>query len=310
MTGSRTSDDGPGSGDESGDADSTERTQAGSSRSRSRPADHEHGRSRGRSGEHEQSGGDADLNREGFEEPVQAKHLEQVEDLGQAEGLKHVNHAQEVEDLEQALEAARRERDEYLDVLRHVQADFENYKKRMIRQQTDLLERASQGLVEKLLPALDAFELAREHLSDAQDLSDEGKALLQASSLLVDTLAKEGLELISDVGATFDPTAHEAVEHVETEQAPAGQASAERRGQGHGAHPHEAAGREAMRQQAADQKTARWGGGAAPSGGSAVDAASATSEGAATEPVVVGVLRPGYRWKGRLIRPAMVRVRG
>jgi molecular chaperone GrpE len=294
MTGSGTSDDGPGRDNESGDADTTERTQAGSSRSRSRPADPEHERSRGRSAEREQSGGDADLNREEVQDPGQANHVEQVEGLEQAEGLKQVNHAQDVEGLEQALEATRRQRDEYLDVLRHVQADFENYKKRMIRQQTDLLERASQGLVEKLLPALDAFELAREHLSDAQDLSDEGKALLQASSLLVDTLAKEGLELIGEVGATFDPNAHEAVEHVPAEQVPSA-----------------GAGRQPTKPQAADPRAARWGAGVAPSGGPSVhDQAPATAEGAATEPVVVGVLRPGYRWKGRLIRPAMVRVKG
>ncbi len=161
-------------------------------------------------------------------------------------------------DVGDALSTTRRERDEYLEMLKRVQADFENYKKRMIRQQTEQLERAAQGIVTKLLPALDAFDLAREHLSDTEQLSDEGKALLQASALLFDALAKEGLERVDDSGKPFDPTVHEAVEHVSTETP--GEPTAEE--------PH--------------------------------------SEG----PVVVSVLRPGYRWKGRVIRPAMVRVRG
>ncbi len=73
-------------------------------------------------------------------------------------------------------------------MVRRVQADFENYKKRMIRQQTDLLERAAEGLVTRLLPVLDAFDLARAHLED--EGSPEGKALLQAAGLLVETMAK------------------------------------------------------------------------------------------------------------------------
>jgi molecular chaperone GrpE len=154
---------------------------------------------------------------------------------------------------------ARRERDEYLDALRRVQADFENYKKRMVRQQTDHLERAAEDLVTKLLPVLDALDLARAHLGSGDDLSPEGKALVAGSALLTDTLAREGLERIADAGDAFDPTVHEAVDHV------AGTSGAP--GAGAGA-------------------------------------------GTATGPVVDDVLRAGYRWKGRVIRPAMVRVRG
>ena len=164
------------------------------------------------------------------------------------------------EEFEGLLDTVRRERDEYLDMVRRVQADFENYKKRMMRQQTDHLERAGEHLVTKMLPVLDAFDLARAHLGEGGDVSPEGKALLAASGLLVDTLAKEGLERIDDEGAPFDPTVHEAVDHV-APQAPSAAAPGPP--------------------------------GAAPDG-----------------PVVDGVLRAGYRWKGRVIRPAMVRVRG
>ncbi len=154
-------------------------------------------------------------------------------------------------EVAEVLGTLRRERDEFLDMLRRVQADFENYKKRTLRQQSDQSDRAAENLVAKILPVLDAFDLARAHLGGGDDAGAEGKALLTASGLLSDTLAKEGLERIDDPGAPFDPTMHEAVDRVE--EAP-------------GAADHDG-------------------------------------------PVVDGVLRAGYRWKGRVIRPAMVRVR-
>jgi molecular chaperone GrpE len=141
----------------------------------------------------------------------------------------------------------------------------------MLRQQTDQLDRATENLVAKLLPALDAFDLARAHLEDEEGPSPEVKALLQASGLVDDVLAKEGLERIGEPGTAFDPTVHDAVEH-----APAADTGAD---------------------------TGATADGAAAGGTTGAGAGSA-------EPVVADVLRPGYRWKGRVIRPAMVRVRG
>jgi molecular chaperone GrpE len=138
-----------------------------------------------------------------------------------------------------ALEAIQRERDDYLDTLRRLQADFDNFRKRTLKQQSDLLERAARALVEKLLPVLDAADLAVAH--------GGGEAVQQVAGLLVDTLVKEGLEAIDPgPGDPFDPTVHEAVAHEPGE------------------------------------------------GG----------------PEVAGLLRAGYRWKGALLRPAMVNVRG
>ena len=56
---------------------------------------------------------------------------------------------------------AERQRDEYLDALQHLQADFENYRKRMTRATDDAATRAAGNIVVKLLPALDAFDYAR-----------------------------------------------------------------------------------------------------------------------------------------------------
>ncbi len=91
-----------------------------------------------------------------------------------------------------------------------------------MRQQSDHLERAAEDLVMKVLPVLDAFDLARAHLADGEELSPEGKALVAGSTLLADSLAREGLERIDDAGAPFDPTTHEAVDHAPGPAVPRG----------------------------------------------------------------------------------------
>jgi molecular chaperone GrpE len=146
-------------------------------------------------------------------------------------------------DVEQDLETARvaRERDEYLDALKRLQADFENYKKRMIRQQTEHLERAAASLVEKLLPVFDTADLAIAH--------GGGEEVKQIWTALFETLEREGLERIDPLHVAFDPTMHDAVAHD-------------------------------------------------------------PGDGQGDEPEVIEVMRAGYRWKGRVLRPAMVKVRG
>jgi molecular chaperone GrpE len=132
-----------------------------------------------------------------------------------------------------------RERDDYRDALIHLQADFENYKKRMIKQQTDHLERAATALVDKLLPVLDTADLALAH--------GGGEDVKQVTGALTNVLEREGLERIDPVGDPFDPTLHDAVAHEPSDDG---------------------------------------------------------------QQEVVEVMRAGYRWKGRVLRPAMVKVRG
>jgi molecular chaperone GrpE len=155
-----------------------------------------------------------------------------------AECESEVEQAADEDAGETELQVVARERDEYLDALKRLQADFENYKKRMIKQQTEHLERAAQSLVEKLLPALDAADLAVVH--------GGGEEVKHVWTTLLDTLEREGLERIDPTGGEFDPNLHEAVAHEP----------------GYG------------------------------------------------EQEVSEVLRAGYRWKGRVLRPAMVKVRG
>ncbi len=111
-----------------------------------------------------------------------------------------------------------KQRDEYLEMLQRLQAEFENYRKRTIRQQTDLLQHATEGLIERLLPVLDALDLALAHSKN--DGSNGGQlkaALAQIDALLRKTLAQEGLERIDDSDVAFDPAIHDAVAHVPAE---------------------------------------------------------------------------------------------
>lgn len=140
----------------------------------------------------------------------------------------------EAVDLAQRLE---RERDDYLDALRRLKADFENYKRRVSAQQEEQRDLGSLTLLRELLPVLDAFDAAVAHGSEeVQPLHNQ----------LIQTLEKQGMEVLSSADVPFDPNVHEAVMHEE--------------GDG--------------------------------------------------EPVVSEVMRTGYLWNGRVVRAAMVRVRG
>jgi len=132
------------------------------------------------------------------------------------------------------------ERDSYLDDLQRVSAEFANFRKQAEKRSFEVAAVARGALAERLLPVLDACDLAIEH-------GDDG--VVQIRSSLVNALEPAGLEVLDPVDQPFDPTLHEAVLHVPAEAGDDGQ-------------------------------------------------------------VVVEVLRRGYAWSGRVLRPAMVKVRG
>ncbi len=105
--------------------------------------------------------------------------------------------------LEADLDRLAGERDQMRALAQQVQADFENYKKQMLRRQTEHLERATEGLVEQLLPVLDSFELALGALVDADDNVRKGVELVYAE--LLGVLEKAGVERIDAAGKPFDP---------------------------------------------------------------------------------------------------------
>ena len=110
-----------------------------------------------------------------------------------------------------ALAETRMDADRYLDDLRRVAADFENYRKRTQREMAAMVERASERVVRELLPVLDSFEaaLAVEPKTETEENLLVG--IRNTYDLLADVLSKEGLEPIETWDAPFDPTVHEAV---------------------------------------------------------------------------------------------------
>ena len=136
------------------------------------------------------------------------------------------------------VESLLKERDEFKDIALRLQADFENYKKRVSQQLVDDVDRATGKLAEAMLPVLDACEAAFAH-------GVEGVEPIW--SALIGTLQKQGLVALDLIDKPFDPALAEAVMH---------------------------------------------------------------EPGDGGEPVVSEVLRTGYEWKGRVLRAAMVKVRG
>jgi molecular chaperone GrpE len=140
--------------------------------------------------------------------------------------------------VEHDIAALLAERDEFKDIALRLQADFENYKKRISQEKSDEVNRATGRLAEALLPVLDACEAAFAHGADG--IEPVWKSLLGA-------LSQQGLKAYDLVDKPFDPMTAEAVMH---------------------------------------------------------------EPGDGGEPVVIEVLRTGYEWKGRVLRAAMVKVRG
>jgi molecular chaperone GrpE len=116
-------------------------------------------------------------------------------------------HTEEQQELD--VDALVAERDEYLNDLKRVAAEFENFRKRTAREQESLLSRASERLVKELLPVLDDLERALDAAEQHEEAKlEEGVRLVHRQ--LADTLRKEGLEEIPTDGQ-FDPHVHEAL---------------------------------------------------------------------------------------------------
>jgi molecular chaperone GrpE len=115
---------------------------------------------------------------------------------------------EEVEQLD-PLTRVQRERDEYLDLARRTQADFENYRKRAAREAAAAGERAKSGLVRELLPIVDNLERALASAGQGERHLAEGVQLVHSELLAV--LERNGIEQFDPRGDRFDPTEHEAL---------------------------------------------------------------------------------------------------
>lgn len=110
------------------------------------------------------------------------------------------------------LAEARQEAGELLANLQRVAAEFDNYRKRTERDQTENVKRAGQRVIESMLPTLDSLEaaLSIEATTEAEVRMLEGMRGTEA--LLLEALRAEGVERIEALGEAFDPALHEAVQ--------------------------------------------------------------------------------------------------
>jgi len=107
--------------------------------------------------------------------------------------------------------AARQLRDQHLDDLQRVAADFENFRKRVQRDQSEMTAQATRRVVEAMLPTLDSFEAAAAHAPQTDGEEKLLAGLMGTKQQLMEVLAKEGLEVVPSVGQPFDPQVHEAI---------------------------------------------------------------------------------------------------
>ncbi len=123
----------------------------------------------------------------------------------------------EVEQLKTNCEQSQKQVEEYKDRLLRLQADFENFKKRNQREKADIINRASEGLVTDLLPALDNFDRAL-----GVEIDENSKSLYEGVEMvynqILEVLKNNGLEEIECLNEKFDPNSHHAVVQQESDE--------------------------------------------------------------------------------------------
>jgi len=107
------------------------------------------------------------------------------------------------------LEAERKRNEELLSRLKYLQADFENYRKRLVRETEAVVRFANEALVARLLPVLDDFDAALAHLD-----GEESKGVRMVRDNMLQALRAAGLEEIPAEGQKFDPYVHDCVQQL------------------------------------------------------------------------------------------------
>lgn len=114
-----------------------------------------------------------------------------------------------------------RDMEELRDRMLRLQADFDNFRRRMAREKQELYPRATADVLQALLPVVDHMELGLQHATQ----NEGSQALLEGLRLvqdqLVSVLRRFGLEPIDAEGTLFDPTVHEAIAHLPSDTVPA-----------------------------------------------------------------------------------------
>lgn len=125
---------------------------------------------------------------------------------------------EEISELHEEIDLLRKElshykkiEEEYLDRLKRVHADYDNYRKRALKEQEEIISRANKDLIEKILPVIDSFESALDMGNDLKATGDDFyKGVKMIFDSLMNVLAKEGVTVINPAGEEFNPYICEA----------------------------------------------------------------------------------------------------
>ena len=123
---------------------------------------------------------------------------------------------------EDALAAARAETKRVRDQMIRLAADFDNYRKRAIRESQEASRRAKSEVLCELFPVFDNMERAVSFAENATDVQAVVAGVLMVMKQFSDTIGKLGVERVKAVGEVFDPTVHEAISMFETSHATPG----------------------------------------------------------------------------------------
>jgi molecular chaperone GrpE len=134
-----------------------------------------------------------------------------------AEGVAGVDLAAQLSALTAERDQLAAEKSEIQDLLQRRQAEFENFRRRTERERGDFAQYASMEIVRDLLPIVDDFDRAMKAESTDKEYA-RGVELIYGR--MIDLLKKAGLEPIEAEGKPFDPHLHQAVEKVQTTEAP------------------------------------------------------------------------------------------
>jgi molecular chaperone GrpE len=147
-----------------------------------------------------------------------ADNTEKTEEQLNPESAASTPTPEEVASLREQLEVKEREASENLNRYLRERAELENFKKRTQREREDAIRYANEGLIRDLVPIIDNLERAVAHAKTGVD----GRPLIEGVDLvlkgLVDVFTRHGVVQVTAVGEVFDPTKHEAMAQVESDQ--------------------------------------------------------------------------------------------
>jgi molecular chaperone GrpE len=127
--------------------------------------------------------------------------------------MSETSEASEMEELRAKIDAI-------TDQMLRVAAEFENYKKRVRREQTELMKYAGENIIKDLIPILDNFERAINSAKSNSSFDSFYQGVDLIYKQMLDLLKQRGVSQIEAVGKNFDPNLHEAIVHVPSSEYP------------------------------------------------------------------------------------------